>query len=199
MVSLRGQTGLGSLIFNDGWFSGVTAATAKTNYSETTQTWLWLTSPSEDAVVQLPLKSIEYYQFLIFRFKRGDVFAKVRELANPQAMMMLLTLSLIWASPAAAVPADQAEGIAVMDLNAIHGVPQTLADLLNERLTSEVQASKRFQSVIAGSDLRAILILKQMQALGCEESNCLTQIGGALGVPYLMVPSVGMAEAVNTC
>ena len=67
VVSLRGQTGLGSLIFNDGWFSGVTAATAKTNYSETTQTWLWLTSPSEDAVVQLPLKSIEYYQFLIFR------------------------------------------------------------------------------------------------------------------------------------
>ena len=58
---------LGSLIFNDGWFSGVTAGTAKTNYSETTQTWLWLTSPSEDAVVQLPLKSIEYYQFLIFR------------------------------------------------------------------------------------------------------------------------------------
>ena len=109
-------------------------------------------------------------------------------------MIIALTLSMMGATPIADAPTAQAEGIAVMDLNAIHGVPQTLADLLNERLTSEVQASKRFQSVIAGSDLRAIFDLeKQMQALGCEESNCLTQIGGALGVPYLMVPSVGMA------
>jgi len=101
-------------------------------------------------------------------------------------------LSTPAAAPAAATPT--AEGIAVMDLNAIHGVPQSLADLLNERLTSEIQESKRFKSVVSGSDLRAVFDLeKQMQALGCEDSACLTQIGGALGVPYLLVPSVGMA------
>ena len=67
VVALRGQTGLGSLVLSDGWFSGITAAAAKTNYSDTEQTWLWLTSSSENAVVQLPIKSNEYYQILIFR------------------------------------------------------------------------------------------------------------------------------------
>ena len=107
-------------------------------------------------------------------------------------MVGLFLIHALLSTPAAAVPA--AEGIAVMDLNAIHGVPQSLADLLNERLTSEIQESKRFKSVVLGSDLRAVFDLeKQMQALGCEDSACLTQIGGALGVPYLLVPSVGMA------
>lgn len=67
VVALRGQTGLGSTVLGDGWFSGITSAVAKTNYSDTAQPWLWLTSPSDDTVVQLPLKSSEYYQILLFR------------------------------------------------------------------------------------------------------------------------------------
>ena len=67
VVALRGQTGLGSTVLGGGWFSGITSAVAKTNYSDTAQPWLWLTSPSDDTVVQLPLKSSEYYQILFFR------------------------------------------------------------------------------------------------------------------------------------
>ncbi len=67
IIGLRGQNGFGSTVLGDGWFSSITAATAKTNYAETEQVWLWLTSPSENAVIQMPVKASEYYSMLIFR------------------------------------------------------------------------------------------------------------------------------------
>ncbi len=67
IIGLRGQNGYGSTVLGDGWFSSITAATAKTNYAETAQVWLWLTSPSENAVIQMPVKASEYYSMLIFR------------------------------------------------------------------------------------------------------------------------------------
>jgi hypothetical protein len=67
VVALRGRNGAGSSVLSDGWFGGITAGTAKTNYAESEQVWLWLTSPSENAIVQMPVKAAEYYSMLIFR------------------------------------------------------------------------------------------------------------------------------------
>jgi hypothetical protein len=67
VVALRGKNGAGSSVLTDGWFGSITAATAKTNYAESEQVWLWLTSPSENAIVQMPVKAAEYYSMLIFR------------------------------------------------------------------------------------------------------------------------------------
>ena len=67
IIGLRGQNGYGSTVLGDGWFSNITAASAKTNYAESEQVWLWLTSPSENAVIQMPVKASEYYSMLIFR------------------------------------------------------------------------------------------------------------------------------------
>ena len=33
---------------------------------------------------------------------------------------------------------------------------------------------------------------QQKQALGCDDDSCLAQLGGALGVPYLLTGSLGM-------
>jgi hypothetical protein len=55
-----------------------------------------------------------------------------------------------------------------------------------------LQDSKRFESIIGGADLRAMMDLEQQKtALGCGDTSCLAELGGALGVPYLLDMSLG--------
>ena len=83
-------------------------------------------------------------------------------------------------------------GLAVIDLQAVRGIPKGLDQLLNEALLTELKASGRFKPILSSSDMRGLLDLEQQRtALGCDASNCLVEIGGALGVPYLLVPSLG--------
>ena len=77
-------------------------------------------------------------------------------------------------------------GIAVTDLKAIHGIENSLAEALNEILLASLKESGRFESVLGGSDIRAMVSLEQHKAsLGCDDTSCLAQLGGALGVPLL--------------
>jgi hypothetical protein len=100
---------------------------------------------------------------------------------------------ILFASGPAEAPPDPAEkGLAVMDLNAVHGVPASLAKLLNELVLSVANSSARFSQVIGGSDMRELLDLdQQKQVMGCDDSGCIAAIGGALGVPYLLSSSLG--------
>ena len=83
-------------------------------------------------------------------------------------------------------------GLAVMDLVAVSGVPKGLDQLLNEALLTRLKKSGRFSPILGSSDMRGLLDLEQQKtALGCDASNCLVELGGALGVPYLLVPSLG--------
>ena len=83
-------------------------------------------------------------------------------------------------------------GLAVMDMKVEAGLSKGVGALLNERLITEFQNSPVFGSIMGASDMREMLDLEQQKtALGCGDSNCLAELGGALGVPYLVTSSVG--------
>ena len=98
----------------------------------------------------------------------------------PLALVLMATLS----SPK--------PGLAVMDMKVEAGLSQGVGSLLNERLITEFQKSPVFGQILGASDMREMLDLEQQKtALGCGDSNCLAELGGALGVPYLLTSSVG--------
>ncbi len=85
-----------------------------------------------------------------------------------------------------------AKAIAVLDLEAVHGVKASMAEVLSDILLSRLTESGRFSSIIAGEDLRDMIsVEEQKQALGCDDDSCMTALGGALGVPLMAVPSIG--------
>ena len=91
------------------------------------------------------------------------------------------------AAPPSAVPRD----LAMMDLQAMHGVESSVASVLNESFLVELRRWNCFASVVGGSDLRAMMDLEQQrQALGCGDESCLVELGGALGVPYFFHASL---------
>ena len=100
-----------------------------------------------------------------------------------------------------AEPAQEAEkppekvekpGLAVFDLEPVNGVSPGLAKLLTESLLTRLNRSRRFSSVVGGSDIRAMLDMEQQkQVLGCDDEACLAELGGALGVPLMINPTLG--------
>ena len=102
--------------------------------------------------------------------------------------MPLLCLLLAASAPAAA---DAKPGVAVTEVRAIHGIEPSLAQVLNEVLLARLKESGVFSSVIGGSDIAAMVDMEQQKAaLGCDDTNCLAELGGALGVPYLIDSSL---------
>jgi hypothetical protein len=79
----------------------------------------------------------------------------------------------------------------VMDLVAEQGVTDSTVRLLNELLLTEFQRTGRYE-VIGGSDLQAMLeSAVQAQRVGCVETECLAEIGGALGGDLMTNASLG--------
>ena len=105
--------------------------------------------------------------------------------------------SLAAPSAACAAQSQNAEpvskpAIAALNLRAVGGVSPEVAELLTEAVLSRLNNSGRFRSVLGRSDLEAMLDHhQQKRALGCEQEACFTELGGALGVPYLFVASLG--------
>jgi hypothetical protein len=92
--------------------------------------------------------------------------------------------------PDADGPAEK-PGLAVMAMNVQVGLPAGVAALLNETLLAQINETKRFKSVLSSSDMQAMLDLEaQKAAMGCDQDSCMAELGGALGVPYMLVPSV---------
>ena len=82
--------------------------------------------------------------------------------------------------------------IAVMEITASEALDAAVVKLLNERVLARINTNNRFDNVIGSSDIQAMLDLEQTRnALGCDDESCLTELGGALGVPYLMVANIG--------
>ena len=98
------------------------------------------------------------------------------------------------AKSSAAPKQAQAErpGIAMMNVDSVHGMPKGIATLVNEMILVGLKTSNRFSSVVGGSDMAAMIDLEaQKQALGCDVDSCLAELGGALGVPYMLNASLG--------
>lgn len=95
------------------------------------------------------------------------------------------------AVPTAASSAEKLPKILVLDVRATGNFDQKSAEVLSSLVAGE--AARYPAKVIAGADLRALLGLeRQQQLMGCTESSCMAQIGGALGVEFVLVPDVGV-------
>jgi TolB-like protein len=83
--------------------------------------------------------------------------------------------------------------MAVMDIRAVQGVQPGTATLITDILVTEVSQTRRFE-VVSSADVSSLLGLeKQKQLLQCgEDSSCLAELGGALGVDYLLSGTVGL-------
>jgi TolB-like protein len=93
---------------------------------------------------------------------------------------------------ALAAPAQAKElRIAVLDIRAL-GTEAAKAELLSEVALTEAASLGGFD-VIGKSDIASVIgFEKQKQVMGCaEDSSCLAEIGGALGVDLILVGSLG--------
>jgi TolB-like protein len=81
--------------------------------------------------------------------------------------------------------------VAVMDMRPL-GTEGIKAELLSEIALTEASTVQGLD-VVGKSDITAVLGLeRQKQMLGCgEDTSCLAEIGGALGVDYLLTGSLG--------
>jgi TolB-like protein len=94
-------------------------------------------------------------------------------------------------APLAAGAAPAKLRVAVMDIRPL-GTEAAKAELISEVALTEA-ALFRGLEVIGKSDIGAIIgFEKQKQVMGCaEDSSCLAEIGGALGVDLVLVGSLG--------
>jgi hypothetical protein len=87
---------------------------------------------------------------------------------------------------------EELPGLAALNLKAQRGVDNELAEMISEAALSVLRSSRRFKSVIGSSDVADMISAEQRkQTLGCDEDSCLAELGGALGVPYLLTGSLG--------
>lgn len=101
-----------------------------------------------------------------------------------------LSLALAVMAAATSQAAERQHSVAVPDVRAVGDFnPKSIAALSS--LIATEMARYRVK-VVAGSDLGALVSLeKQKQLLDCTDSRCLSEIGGALAVEYLLISEVG--------
>ena len=87
--------------------------------------------------------------------------------------MVVTCLSAVWLGLIAAPPVDAPEkpGVAVFDIEAMNGVSPGLAKLLTESLLTRLNRSRRFGSVIGGSDIRAMLDMEQKESTPLHDDS----------------------------
>jgi TolB-like protein len=116
---------------------------------------------------------------------------KVRHLAALLAVVLV---------PAAASAQDQAQPrkprVAVMEIRAI-GTEATRAELLSEVALTEAAGIPGYE-VIGKSDISAMIGFEKQKAIvGCtDDFSCLAEVGGALGVDFILVGSLGKMGAL---
>lgn len=110
-------------------------------------------------------------------------------------MLAPLVAVLLAAGPSDPAPKPAAKPVqsrvAVMPLEAGNKVDKDVASAFTDSVAAEVQKVPGVR-VITQSDIQALLSLeKQKKMFGCsEDASCLAEIGGALGVEYLVVGNV---------
>ena len=107
------------------------------------------------------------------------------------ALMVLFLLPCLWVSPVHAEE-QTAVSVAVMEFTSKGGVTQEQMDALSDMVANRIRGLGNYQ-VIGKSDIRAALHLEQQkQMLGCDNESCMAEIGGALGVRWMVVGNVSL-------
>lgn len=101
------------------------------------------------------------------------------------AILVVLLSSSVFAA------GDEPVSIAVMEFSSKGGVSQDQMDALSDLLAGRIEALGDFQ-VIGRADIQAMLSLEeQKQRLSaCDDQACLAELGGALGVRWVVVGNV---------
>jgi TolB-like protein len=82
--------------------------------------------------------------------------------------------------------------IAVIDLKAKRGIDEMTVSSLTDLICTEIAALGK-HTVIGRDDMQAMLEhIADKQLLECDDTKCLAQVGGALGVQQLMTGNIGM-------
>jgi len=90
----------------------------------------------------------------------------------------------------AAVPAAGETAVAVMEFASKGGVTQKQMDALGDMLANEIREMGDYR-VIGKSDIRAALNFEEQKSLlGCTDEACIAELGGALGVRWVVVGNV---------
>jgi TolB-like protein len=81
--------------------------------------------------------------------------------------------------------------MAVMDFKAVQGVSAGTVEILGSVIAADV--ARQGFDVISKSDIQAMLgFQRERQLLGCtEDAGCIAEIGGSLGVDYVLTGQVG--------
>jgi len=88
--------------------------------------------------------------------------------------------------------AAEETSIAVMEFASKGGVSQEQMDALSDMLANEIRNRGEYR-VIGKSDIRTALNLEEQKTmLGCNDNSCLAEIGGALGVRWVVVGNVSL-------
>jgi hypothetical protein len=92
---------------------------------------------------------------------------------------------------AGAARSGRAMKIVLLPLAALGGVPKETAQLLGDALAGELRKRPGI-SVLTPADVSALLgVEKTRQMMGCTESGCMAEIGGALGADRVVHGSLG--------
>jgi len=101
------------------------------------------------------------------------------------------TVKVTCARPGLASRSGRAVKVAVLPLSALGGVAKETAQLLGDALAGELR-KRPGVSVLTQGDISALLgVEKTRQMLGCTESGCMAEIGGALGADRIVHGSIG--------
>jgi hypothetical protein len=93
--------------------------------------------------------------------------------------------------PLAGLAAEEVP-VAVMEFASKGGVSQKQMDALGDLLANEIREMGNFR-VIGKADIRAALDLEsQKNMLGCNDASCIAEIGGALGVRWVVVGNISL-------
>ena len=93
-------------------------------------------------------------------------------------------------------PKGEAEGtqrlrLAVYTLKAQGGFEPRVAELVTDALVSEVRKLNRASTIGMGEIQDMLSHAERKRMLGCEADECLVEIGGALGVDFILTGSIG--------
>jgi TolB-like protein len=107
-----------------------------------------------------------------------------------------LALALSAPAPRALAAPTARKKVAVMEIRPLGTEPHK-AELLSEVALTEASGIEKLD-IIGRSDIASMVgFEKQKQVLGCaEDSSCLAEIGGALGVDFILVGSLGRLGAL---
>ncbi|MGC4118036.1 MAG: hypothetical protein QM765_26490 [Myxococcales bacterium] len=102
---------------------------------------------------------------------------------------------LLAVGPSARAAEPPNKRIAVLDIKVVGNVDAKTVAGLSSYIASE--ASRLGLRVIAGSDIAAVIgFAKQRELLACSDSSCLVELGGGLGVDYLLSSEVSEVAGV---